>query len=123
MCSPEHDTSAIEAELGLRFTDILRVDRFHAHLQPKPFSEWLKEIGWADQRSGPSPTLMLCCGIIGRAWAIDAFMQRPDSVTLCLGSYFDDVALDRVLGYASGAPVVCDRCLRRRALSSPPSPS
>lgn len=111
VCSPEHDAKAIEAELGIRFTDVLRVDRYEAHLDPAPFGNWLEAIGWENREAGPPPTLMLCCGIMGRVWAIDAFIARPDSVTLCLGSYFDDIALGRILSYASGTPIVCDRCL------------
>jgi hypothetical protein len=47
--------------------------------------------------------MLLLCGIMGRPWAAQSYLSDPDSLTLCLGSYFDDVSLGRVLKYAGGS--------------------
>ena len=56
--------------------------------------------------------MLLLCGIMGRPWAVQSYLSDPDSLTLCLGSYFDDVSLGRVLKYAGGQKLRCKRCLR-----------
>jgi len=117
VCSSEHDTDAISS-LGLPLDGVLAVDRFAAHGDDARYKQWLTEIAWDD--ATPAPTVLLCCGAVGRAWAIEAFTRRPDSVTLCLGSYFDDVALSRELEYARPGVVVCSRCHR---VGSPDAPS
>ena len=115
VCSTEHDVDAVERLLGVSFRAVLRVDRFRAHESPHVFDAWADEIRWgrgaADGAATPR-TLLLLCGIMGRCWAVQAFLSDPDSLTLCLGSYFDDVALGRVLRYASGEGLRCERCLR-----------
>ena len=76
---------------------------------------WADEIGWgqsATEGATASQTMLLLCGIMGRPWAVQAFLSNPDSLTLCLGSYFDDVGLGRVLKYAGGQRLRCKRCLR-----------
>jgi len=52
------------------------------------------------------------CSIMGRCWAVQAFQSDPDHLTLCLGSYFDDVSLEQVLKYTRGQNLRCGRCLR-----------
>jgi hypothetical protein len=115
VCSTEHDVGAIENLLGAPFAGVLRVDGFHAHEEPETFDAWSEEIGWGTSphsaESNPR-TLLLACGIMGRPWAVGAFMSDPTSLTLCLGSYFDDVALGRVLRYVGGDHLRCERCLR-----------
>ena len=115
VCSTEHDVDAIERLLGLRFRAVLRVDRFRAHASPEVFDAWADAIGWGQSptESPTSPkTMLLLCGIMGRVWAVQAFLSEPDSLTLCLGSYFDDVGLGRVLRYVGGQRLRCRRCLR-----------
>jgi hypothetical protein len=115
VCSTEHEVGAIERLLGLRFRAVLRVDRFRAHEAPEVFDEWANAIAWgqsATEGATPPKTMLLLCGIMGRPWAVQAFLSEPESVTLCLGSYFDDVALGRVLKYAGGHRLRCKRCLR-----------
>ncbi len=115
VCSTEHDVGAIERLLGLRFRAVLSVDRFRAHDSPGVFDEWVDTIGWgqsATEGATAPKTMLLLCGIMGRVWAVQAFLSEPDSLTLCLGSYFDDVALGRVLKYAGGQRLRCRRCLR-----------
>ena len=115
VCSTEHDVEAIENLLGASFTSVLRVDRFRAHEEPAAFDAWVERIGWGTglRDAKPDPrTLLLSCGIVGRPWAVRAFMSDPTSLTLCLGSYFDDVALGRVLRYVGGNRLRCERCLR-----------
>lgn len=117
VCSTEHDVDAIERLLGISFRAVLRVDRFRAHENPGVFDEWAHEIGWgtrATNSDSASPTMLFLCGIMGRCWAVQAFVSEPDSLTLCLGSYFDDVSLGRVLKYTEGRSVGCKRCLRVR---------
>jgi len=116
VCSTEHDVDAIERVLGIPFRAVLRVDRFRAHESPGVFEGWVEEIGWrqsANEGTTAPRTLLLLCGIMGRPWAVQAFLSNPDSLTLCLGSYFDDVSLGRVLKYAGGQRLRCKRCLRR----------
>ena len=115
VCSTEHDVDAIERLLGLRFRAVLRVDRFRAHDSPEVFDAWADTIAWgqsATDGATPPKTMLLLCGIMGRVWAVEAFLSEPDSLTLCLGSYFDDVGLGRVLKYAGGQRLLCKRCLR-----------
>lgn len=113
VCSPEHDVGAIESLLGLRLSGVLRVDRLRAHDDPGAFGAWCREIGWGEHGpEAPPRTLLLICGIMGRPWAVDAFTADPESVTMCLGSYFDDVALGRMVHYARGGAIRCGRCLR-----------
>jgi len=117
VCSTEHDVDAIERLLKISFQAVLRVDRLRAHESPEVFETWADEIGWGETPThGPTGprTMLLLCGIMGRPWAVQAFLSEPDSLTLCLGSYFDDVALGRVLKYASGRSLRCKRCLRMR---------
>jgi hypothetical protein len=94
---------------------VLRVDRFRAHESPEVFDAWADDIGWGHSAVGGAAaprTMLLLCGILGRPWAIQSFLSDPDSLTLCLGSYFDDLALGRVLKYAEGHRLRCKRCLR-----------
>ena len=115
VCSTEHDVDAIERLLGVSFRAVLRVDRFRAHEAAEVFDAWADEIGWGQSvtEGATAPqTMLLLCGIIGRPWAVQAFLSNPDSLTLCLGSYFDDVGLGRVLKYAGGQRLLCKRCLR-----------
>lgn len=115
VCSTQHDVAAVEALLGRTFDGVLRVERTGAHLEPELFDPWIRDTGWgARGPDGPPPTLLLLCGMMGRPWAVDAFLADPDSVTLCLGSYLDDVALNRILPYVDGTEVSCPRCLRPR---------
>ena len=117
VCSTEHDVDAIERLLGISFRAVLRVDRLRAHESPRVFDAWTHEIGWGHDATegGSAPrTMLLLCGIIGRCWAVEAFLSEPDSLTLCLGSYFDDVSLGRVLKYTEGQDFRCKRCLRVR---------
>jgi len=117
VCSTEHDVDAIERLLEISFQAVLRVDRLRAHESPEVFGTWADEIRWGETPihgpTGPR-TMLLLCGIMGRPWAVQAFLSEPDSLTLCLGSYFDDVGLGRVLKYASGRSLRCKRCLRMR---------
>ena len=116
-CSTEHDVEAIERLLGISFRAVLRVDRLRAHESPEVFEEWVDEIGWGRSATGSATdprTMLLLCGVMGRPWSVEAFLSEPDSLTLCLGSYFDDVALGRVLKYAGGRSIRCKRCLRMR---------
>ena len=115
VCSTEHDVDAIERLLGVSFRAVLRVARFGAHENPEVFDAWADEIGWGQSvtEGATAPqTMLLLCGIIGRPWAVQAFLSNPDSLTLCLGSYFDDAGLGRVLKYAGGQRLLCKRCLR-----------
>jgi hypothetical protein len=115
VCSTEHDVDAVERLLGISFRAVLRVDRLRAHESPHVFDAWADEIGWghgATDAAASPRTLLLLCGIMGRCWAVQAFVSDPDSLTLCLGSYFDDVALGRVLKYAGSETLRCERCLR-----------
>lgn len=115
VCSKEHDVDAIERLLGICFRAVLKVARFRAHEYPEVFDAWADEIGWgksATEGDTVPRTMLLLCGIMGRPWAVQAFLAEPDSLTLCLGSYFDDVGLGRVLKYARGRSLRCKRCLR-----------
>ena len=115
VCSTEHDVDATERLLGLQFRAVLRVDRFRAHDSSEMFDAWADTIGWgknATDGTTPRKTMLLLCGIMGRVWAVQAFLSEPDSLTLCLGSYFDDVGMGRVLQYAEGRRLRCKRCLR-----------
>ncbi len=117
VCSTEHDVDAIEGLLGISFRGVLRVDRLRAHESPEVFDAWADEIGWGEPETdgGSAPrTMLLLCGIMGRCWAVQAFMSDSDSLTLCLGSYFDDVSLGRILKYTEGLDIRCKRCLRTR---------
>ncbi len=117
VCRTEHDVDAIERLLGFSVRAVLRVDRFIAHENPEVFDAWTDEIGWGQNATdGPAAprTMLLLCGIMGRCWAVHAFLSDPGSLTLCLGSYFDDVGLGRVLRYAGGRDLRCERCLRMR---------
>ena len=115
VCSTKHDVDAIERLLGIPFRAVLRVDRFRAHESPEVFDVWVDEIGWgqsSNEGTTAPRTMLLLCGIMGRPWAVQAFLSNPDSLTLCLGSFFDDVGLGRVLKYAGGQRLRCKRCLR-----------
>jgi hypothetical protein len=113
VCSSEHDTEAISS-LGLPLDGVLTVDRLAAPRDDPRYKRWVTEIAW--DGGTRAPALLLCCGVVGRAWAVDAFTRRPDSVTLCLGSYFDDVALSRLMAYTMpGVRQVSQGALTRRA--------
>ena len=113
VCGSEHDTDAVASTLGLSFDGVLSVDRYAAYRDAGHFTKWLTEIDW--EGNSRSSSLLFCCGAVGRSWAVEAFVSRPDSVTLCLGSYFDDVALGRTLHYAQPGKLVCRRCHRVRS--------
>ncbi len=115
VCSTEHEVDAVEGLLGVSFRDVLKVDRFRAHESPEAFDSWADEIGWGQSAARGATarrTMLLLCGIMGRPWAVHSYLSDPDSLTLCLGSYFDDVSLGRVLKYAGGQKLRCKRCLR-----------
>ena len=117
VCSTEHDVDAIERLLGISFLAVLRVDRLRAHESAQVFDAWAHQIGWGQRvtEGGSAPrTMLLLCGIIGRCWAVEAFLSEPDSLTLCLGSYFDDVSLGRALKYTERQDLRCKWCLRVR---------